>query len=64
MPNKKSTLTVREYARQEGISLQTVYRRLWQGEIQAQQFLGRWLISPEKTEPGSRRSEEAAIATT
>jgi hypothetical protein len=37
-------LTVREYAQREGITLQTVYKRIWQGQVQAQKRYGRWLI--------------------
>ena len=42
-----TTLTVREYAREEGITLQSVYRRIWQSQIQAQRIYGRWLISTQ-----------------
>lgn len=41
----ENQLTVREYARQEGITIQTAYRRIWDGHVEAKQFLGRWLIS-------------------
>lgn len=37
-------LTVREYAREEGITLQTAYRRIWEGRVSAKQVLGRWLV--------------------
>lgn len=40
-------LTVREYARQEGITIQTAYRRIWDGQVSATQYLGRWLISAD-----------------
>lgn len=41
-------LTVREYARQENITIQTAYRRIWDGAVEAKQVLGRWLIlSPD-----------------
>ena len=43
-------LTVREYARQEGITIQTAYRRIWDGQVKAKQILGRWLICPDATE--------------
>lgn len=46
-------LTVREYARQEGITIQTAYRRIWEGQVKAEQFLGRWLISPDQHEVGN-----------
>lgn len=45
-------LTVREYARQEGITIQTAYRRIWEGQVKAEQFLGRWLISPDQLKAG------------
>ena len=48
-------LTVREYARQQGITIQTAYRRIWDGQVKATQILGRWLVSPEST-PAERRS--------
>jgi hypothetical protein len=41
-------LTVREYARQEGITIQTAYRRIWDGQVKAKQILGRWLICAEE----------------
>jgi hypothetical protein len=47
MVTKKSeTLTVREYARREKITIQTAYRRIWQAQIPARRRYGRWLISP------------------
>jgi hypothetical protein len=39
-------MTVREYAAKEGITLGTAYRRIWEGQVRAEQFYGRWLISP------------------
>jgi hypothetical protein len=48
----EARLTVREYAAREGITLGTAYRRIWERQIKAEQFYGRWLISPaEKPEP-------------
>jgi hypothetical protein len=45
-------MTVREYAAKEGVTLGTAYRRIWEGQIKAEQFYGRWLIAPdEKLEP-------------
>jgi hypothetical protein len=43
-----SKLTVREYATKEGITLGAVYKRIWQGQLNATQLYGRWLISPEQ----------------
>jgi len=40
------SLTLRQYATQEGISLGTAYRRIWEGKVSAKQVLGRWLIEP------------------
>jgi hypothetical protein len=37
-------LTVREYAMKEGVTLGTVYRRIWEGQVAARQMYGRWLI--------------------
>lgn len=37
-------ITVRDYARKEGITLGTAYRRLWEGQINATKLLGRWVI--------------------
>jgi hypothetical protein len=45
-------MTIREYARAEGITLGTAYRRVWQGQVEAEQVYGRWLIST-----GTKRSE-------
>lgn len=50
--------TVREYAQREGITLQTAYRRIWDGKVKAVQFMGRWLVSPgsrEPVQPGNQR---------
>jgi len=44
-------LTVREYARQEEITIQTAYRGIWDGHVRAKQFLGRWLVYRDTTEP-------------
>ena len=52
---ERKQITVREYALKEGVTLGTVYRRLWAKQIKAEQFYGRWLISPgEKAEPAVR----------
>jgi hypothetical protein len=37
-------ITVREYAARKRITLGTAYRRIWAGQVDAQQFFGRWLI--------------------
>jgi len=37
-------ITVREYAARKRITLGTAYRRIWAGQVHAQQFFGRWLI--------------------
>ena len=42
---KRAKLTVREYARLQGVTMQTVYRRIWNRQVIAQQLYGRWLIS-------------------
>ena len=43
-------LTVRQYAKLEGVTHQTVYNRVTQGQVPAKKVLGRWLIitPPEK----------------
>lgn len=41
------SLTLRKYAAQEGISLGTAYRRIWEGKVAAHQILGRWVIEPK-----------------
>jgi hypothetical protein len=41
-------LTLRQYANQEGISLGSAYRRVWEGRVSAKQVLGRWVIEPKK----------------
>ena len=43
------SLTLRQYATQEGISLGTAYRRIWEGKVQARQILGRWIVEPAKS---------------
>ena len=40
-------MTLRDYALQEGITMGTAYRRLWEGRVRATKFYGRWLIDPE-----------------
>ncbi len=50
-------MTVREYAAKEGITLGTAYRRIWEGQVKAEQLYGRWLISPkDKTETVERET--------
>jgi hypothetical protein len=39
-------ITVREYATKERITLGSAYRRIWEGRVDAQQLLGRWVINP------------------
>jgi len=50
--------TIREYAAEQHISLGAAYRRVWEGRVEAQQILGRWLITKatgeaKSTEPGT-----------
>ena len=51
----KHKLTLREYAQQKGVTLQTVYQKLWAGRLAAEKVDGRWLIAvdeqPQKPEP-------------
>ena len=42
---KTKSLTVREHARQQGITLQTTHRRVWDGQVIVRRIYGRWLIS-------------------
>ena len=51
MQDTAEGLTVRQYARQEGISIQAAYRRLWEGRAKGKQILGRWLVCPDSTKP-------------
>lgn len=63
-----SILSVREYANQEGITICTAYRRVWQGQVPAEQILGRWFITPpekkEKSEPAAQPARLVALAPT
>jgi hypothetical protein len=61
-------MTVRDYATQEGITLGTAYRRLWEGRLNASKFDGRWLIEPEGVRahpavPEAPRSHRATNST-
>jgi hypothetical protein len=48
----ESRITVREYAAQKRVTLGTAYRRIWEGQVKAEQVYGRWLIFPtENPEP-------------
>jgi hypothetical protein len=48
-------VTVRDYARSQGITIQTAYRRIWDGRVPARQIYGRWLITQERSgEPPSK----------
>jgi hypothetical protein len=69
-PQSGGVLTVREYATREGITLGTAYRRIWAGQVYAQQFFGRWLIRDlepstlPKTKPsnaGTHRRKTIAV---
>jgi hypothetical protein len=42
----EARMTVREYATRERVTMGTVYRRIWEGHVKAEQIYGRWLISP------------------
>jgi hypothetical protein len=44
---RTKSLTVREYTRQHGITLQTAYRRVWDGRVNVRRVYGRWLSSPQ-----------------
>jgi len=39
-----SGISIREYAENEGISLGTAYRRVWEGRASATKRDGRWVI--------------------
>jgi len=45
METDMKAISVRTYATKEGISLGTVYRRLWEGRVHAIKRDGRWLIA-------------------
>lgn len=55
-------ITVREYAARKRISLGTAYRRIWAGQVPAQQFLGRWLI--RDVEPDTHAMDNSEQKTT
>lgn len=55
-----SVLSVREYAKQQGITICTAYRRVWQGDVPAEQILGRWFVQPPE---GKEESKSAAEGT-
>ena len=42
-------LTVRDYARSQGVTIQTAYRRIWDGRVPARQIYGRWLITQDRS---------------
>ena len=63
MKTEESALTVREYAAKEGITLGTAYRRIWEGQVKAEQFLGRWLITPDQQKAGNVVAESLSAAT-
>jgi hypothetical protein len=46
VPNRK--LTLREYALRKGVTLQTVYQKLWAGRLKAEKVDGKWLIEIEE----------------
>jgi hypothetical protein len=48
-PKTIHTLTVRQYAALAGITIESVYRRLWNGRVAAKKISGRWYITLEKT---------------
>jgi hypothetical protein len=52
-------LTVRDYARSLGITIQTVYRRIWDGRVSARQICGRWLITLELTGTKPQNPDDA-----
>lgn len=51
-------ITLRDYAIQEGITMGTAYRRLWEGRVQATKFYGRWVILPGTSGLGNPDSSE------
>jgi hypothetical protein len=55
------SMTVREYAAKEGITIGTAYRRIWEGQVKAEQFYGRWLISPSSEQSAHKAAEERAL---
>ena len=46
-------LSVRQFALKEKLSLGSVYRRLWQGQLRATKLDGRWLILSETAGRGN-----------
>ena len=51
MQDTAEGLTVRQYARQEGISIQAAYRRLWEGRAKGNRFSAVGLCVPDSTKP-------------
>lgn len=45
------SLSVREFALKEKLSLGSVYRRLWQGQLNARKEDGRWVIVASDCRP-------------
>lgn len=43
----EETISVRDYARQHGVTLHTVYMKLWGGQLKGVKTHGRWEISVE-----------------
>jgi hypothetical protein len=51
----EETISVRDYARQMGVTLHTVYMKLWAGQLKGVKIYGRWQIRV-----GDDRTDEAA----
>jgi len=59
--DRRDLLTVRQYAARKQITLGTAYRRIWAGQVEATQFLGRWLINDVKYSDPSQASRAARL---
>ena len=54
-PKQESSLrelSLREYARKEGITLQSAYRRIWEGRVIARKMYDRWFIPDRQPSEG------------
>jgi len=56
-----NAITIRDYARKEGITIGTAYRRVWEGHVRATKVFGRWVIVSEEAAPKDAKSSKTDL---
>lgn len=62
----EETISVRDYARQMGVTMHTVYMKLWGGQLKGVKLYGRWqiIVGDDRTNEGTATSQNVRSQST